>query len=85
MLEHLVVIDQIFMVRKSAVAVRLLHVIMLDEMRARRFRQMRHSASRSTSRATRSSFPAIPMRGDLAALKPPGSAARPRTISRLKA
>jgi len=30
---QLVVIEQIFMVRESAAAVRLLHVIMLDEMR----------------------------------------------------
>jgi hypothetical protein len=37
---QLVVIDQIFMVRKSAAAVRLLHVIMLDEMRRTPVRQM---------------------------------------------
>jgi hypothetical protein len=36
---QLVVIDQIFMVRESAAAVRLLHVIMLDEMRRTPVRQ----------------------------------------------
>ena len=37
---QLVVIDQIFVVWESAAAVRLLHVIMLDEMRRTPVRQM---------------------------------------------
>jgi hypothetical protein len=45
---QLVAIDQIFMVRESAVAVRLLHVIMLDEMRHTPVRQMlRNSLDKS--------------------------------------
>jgi len=63
---QLVVIDQLFMVWESAAAVRL--------RGARRF--VKCGASRSTSRTTRSSFPAIPIRGDLAALNRP---AAPRT------
>src|SRR5215831_16666742 len=39
-----VVIDQIFMVRESAAAVRLLHVIMLDVMRHTPVRQMRRNS-----------------------------------------
>ena len=65
-----VVIDQLFMVWESAAAVRL--------RGARRF--VKCGASRSTSRTTRSSFLAIPIRGDLAALNCP-AAPRPRTIS----
>ena len=41
---QLVVIDQIFMVRESAAAVRLLHVIMPDEMRHTPARQMLHNS-----------------------------------------
>ena len=67
---QLVVIDQLFMVWESAAAVRL--------RGARRF--VKCGASRSTSRTTRSSFLAIPIRGDLAALNCP-AAPRPRTIS----
>jgi hypothetical protein len=45
---QLVVIDQIFMVRGSAAAVRRLHVIMLDEMRHTLVRQMlRNSLDKS--------------------------------------
>ena len=63
---QLVVIDQLFMVWESAAAVRL--------RGARRFVKC------GASRTTRSSFPAIPIRGDLAALNCP-AAPRPRTIS----
>ena len=41
---QLVVIDQIFMVRESAAAIRLLHVIMLDEMRRTPVRQTLHKS-----------------------------------------
>ena len=41
---QLVVIDQIFVVWESAAAVRLLHVIMLDEMRRTPVRQMLSSS-----------------------------------------
>ena len=45
---QLVVIDQIFVVWESAAAVRLLHVIMLDEMRRTPVRQMlRNSLDKS--------------------------------------
>jgi hypothetical protein len=45
---QLVVIDHIFMVRESAVAVPLLHVIMFDEMRRTPVRQMlRNSLDKS--------------------------------------
>ena len=59
------------MVGESAAAVRLLHVIMLDECGTRRF--VKCSTTRSTSRMTRSLFPAIPIRGDLAALNRPAA------------
>ena len=52
---QLVVIDQIFMVRESAAAVRRLHVIMLDEMRHTPVRQMlRNSLDKSHPRDRRS-------------------------------
>ena len=41
---QLVVIDQIFMVWESAAAVRLLHVIILDEMGRTSVRQMRRKS-----------------------------------------
>ena len=42
------VVDQIFMVRESAAAVRLLHVIMLDEMRRTPVRQMLRNSLRKS-------------------------------------
>ena len=41
---QLAVIGQIFMIRKSAAAVRLLHVIILDEMGRTSVRQMRRKS-----------------------------------------
>ena len=75
---QLVVIDQIVMVRESAAAVRLLHVMMLDEMRHTPVRRMlRKSVDKSHDGIV---VPGNSLGGDLCCPQPPGSAARPRTI-----
>jgi len=72
------VINQIFMVRESAAAVRLLYVIMLDEMRRTPVRQM---LSKSLDKSHDGIVvPGNSLGGDLCCPQPPGSAARPRTI-----
>src|SRR5262249_31402679 len=75
---QLVVIDPIFMVRESAAAVRLLHVIILDEMRRTADRLMlRKSLDKSHDAIF---VPAQSPPRPPCWPQPPGSAARQRTI-----
>jgi len=78
---QLVVIDQIFMVPHDAAAVRLLHVIILDEMRRTPVRQMRRNSLDKSHDAI--VVPGNPHPRRHCCRQPPSSAARPRTISGL--